>query len=114
MTGIDEIHTQALKMIDANKGPILSLLYDMDLMPEQLERGSLDWRRMVTLVERLDSLLKPKPKPFQPAIDRLESWAKELRPQIEAEKDATMKARLMDEFMTCTTAASFLLNDDGA
>ena len=29
--------------------PLLSLLYDLDWMPEQLERGSRDWFRMLML-----------------------------------------------------------------
>lgn len=59
-TGIDEIHAQAMKMMEAHKAPIISLLYDMDLMPEQVERGSLDWRRMIVLIERMADILNSK------------------------------------------------------
>ena len=31
--------------------PLLSLLYDLDWMPEQLERGGRDWFRMLMLAE---------------------------------------------------------------
>jgi hypothetical protein len=37
----------------ANKTPeLLSLLYDMDLMPEQVEEKTQDWTRMLILIER--------------------------------------------------------------
>ena len=38
----------ALKRI--NQSPeLLSLLYDLDLMPEQLKEGSFQWRQMIIL-----------------------------------------------------------------
>lgn len=32
---------------------ILSLLYDLDLLPEQLNRGTRDWRRMLLITEHV-------------------------------------------------------------
>jgi hypothetical protein len=37
-----------LKYISATP-QLQSVLYDLDLLPEQLEEGSLDWRRMLQL-----------------------------------------------------------------
>jgi hypothetical protein len=37
-----------LDYINANPD-LISLLYDLDLMPEQLEKGTKDWCRMVML-----------------------------------------------------------------
>lgn len=39
----------------SNTPVLLSLLYDMEMMPEQLKRGSLDWYRMLILAERWKS-----------------------------------------------------------
>jgi len=33
-----------------NTPQVLSLLYDLDLLPEQLAKGSKDWHRMVKLL----------------------------------------------------------------
>lgn len=30
---------------------LLSLLYDLNMMPEQLERGSIQWRQMLVLAD---------------------------------------------------------------
>jgi hypothetical protein len=49
---------------------------------------------------------------YGPAIRRLYAMAEELRPTIEAETDLKKKERLMREYLTCTTAASYLLNDE--
>jgi len=38
--------------------------------------------------------------------------AEEIRPAIEAESDPKKKDRLIREYLTCTTAASYLLNDE--
>jgi len=49
---------------------------------------------------------------YKPAIRRLYAMAEELRPAIEAETDLKKKERLMREYLTCTTAAGYLLNDE--
>jgi hypothetical protein len=49
---------------------------------------------------------------YGPAIRRLNAMAEELRPAIEAETDLKKKDRLMREYLTCTAAASYLLNDE--
>ena len=40
----------SISMYVNNTTEILSLLYDLNLLPEQLERGSQDWKRMIILV----------------------------------------------------------------
>ena len=40
--------SNALAYINS-KPALLSLLYDLDLLPEQLEEGSKDWNRMLIL-----------------------------------------------------------------
>ena len=44
-----------------NRTPaLISLLYDIDLLPEQVEEGTLDWRRMMILAawwQQLNSAL---------------------------------------------------------
>jgi hypothetical protein len=52
---IEEVDRQACGMLEKNP-QLLSLLYDMDLMPEQLEVGSMNWKRMVILCERWTGL----------------------------------------------------------
>lgn len=48
-SGFDDADRGAMKTI--NENPILqSLLYDIDLMPEQLEHKSTDWDRMLFVV----------------------------------------------------------------
>jgi hypothetical protein len=49
---------------------------------------------------------------YGPAIRRLNAMAEEIRPAIETESDPKKKDRLIREYLTCTTAASFLLNDE--
>lgn len=56
---LDGINASMLKYI--NETPqLLSLLYDMDMMPEQLERKSKDWNRMMVLAQwhRNETMLK--------------------------------------------------------
>ena len=45
----------------SNSPDLLDLLYDMGFMPEQLERGSADWSRMLMLAERHQKLWAKKP-----------------------------------------------------
>lgn len=48
---IDDVHRQAIATMDEHPH-ILSLLYDLDLMPEQVgEKGKREWRRMVIIAE---------------------------------------------------------------
>lgn len=49
--------------------------------------------------------------PFDCAIDRLMAMAAELDPQIIAEQDLKKRTILTKERLTCSDAASFLLND---
>lgn len=44
-------HLKALHGYINGTPQLLSLLYDMDLMPEQLERRTLDYKRMIILAE---------------------------------------------------------------
>lgn len=48
-----------LKRYINNTPEILSLLYDMDLMPEQVEMFSRDWNRMLMLAQFHKSLTTP-------------------------------------------------------
>ena len=41
--------TQKLLRFISDTPPLLSLLYDIDLMPEQLECGSTDWAKMLRI-----------------------------------------------------------------
>lgn len=61
-----------------NSAPeIFSLLYDLDLLPEQLDKGSRDWRRMVIVTEFVKHLLDknrtPSPE-VEEARRALEQW----------------------------------------
>lgn len=38
---------------------LLSLLYDLDLLPEQLNEGSADWKRMLTVASFYRSIPDP-------------------------------------------------------
>lgn len=61
----------------------------------------------MVLVEKIEML-----SPYEIAIDRLNHMASELDPLIEAEQDVDKKTRLIKERLTCSDAASFLLNDE--
>ena len=55
------ISDEAVKYANAN-GTILSLLYDMNLMPEQLEEGSYRWGQMINIIDHFRAALsKPTP-----------------------------------------------------
>ncbi len=47
---IEPVVQQLLQYVN-NTPALLSLLYDLDLMPEQLERGSRDWVRMLMIAK---------------------------------------------------------------
>ena len=47
---VDPFVRQLMQYIN-DTPPLLSLLYDMDFMPEQLEQGSHNWVRMLMLAE---------------------------------------------------------------
>ena len=51
MKEIEHLMKELMLYINEDDG-LMSLLYDMDLLPEQLEKGSRDWRRMLILSER--------------------------------------------------------------
>lgn len=46
----DEVLTRLLKHINDSPA-LLSALYDLDLLPEQLESDSRDWRRMIYIAQ---------------------------------------------------------------
>jgi hypothetical protein len=75
---------------------------DLDFISRKPVRGNM------VLVGRREVL------PYDAAIAKLDEWAEELRPQIEAEQDIDKKTRLIKESLTCSGASSFLLNADQA
>ena len=59
---VEGIKQDILRYINATP-QLLSLLYDMDLIPEQLEQGSKDFNRMMVLAVWHRHELAPKVSP---------------------------------------------------
>jgi len=54
---MNEQYNQLIAYLN-NTPQVLSLLYDLDLLPEQLAEGSKDWNRMITLLYHCKNTLK--------------------------------------------------------
>lgn len=52
-----EEEQRLLKLVNSN-GILQSLLYDLDLLPEQLERGSVKWNHMLLIAIHWDAHTK--------------------------------------------------------
>jgi hypothetical protein len=49
---------------------------------------------------------------YAPAIHRLDDMAADIKRDIDAEKDPSRRDRLMKEYLICSSASSFLVNDE--
>lgn len=45
---------------------IMSCLYDIDMMPEQLKRGTREWCHMLIIIQHFQFVLEPHPTPVEP------------------------------------------------